>query len=64
MNLGTFEEMFQHESLVVFKCSIGEIDQMTLLRGAKGEEYADNFKTMLDSFAALVYSYYAIQMLS
>jgi len=50
---GSFEEMFHHESLVVFKCSIGEIDQMTLLRGAKGEDYATHFQTMLDSFAAL-----------
>ena len=51
---GTFEEVFQFENFVVFKCSIGEIDQMTLLRGAKGEDFANHFQSMLDAFTALV----------
>ena len=40
--------------MVVFKCDVGEIDQMTLLRGAKGEEYAGHFQSMLDALIALV----------
>ena len=50
---GTFEEVFQHANFVVFKCQLGAIDKITLLRGAKGEEFAGHFQAMLDAFAAL-----------
>ena len=45
--------MFSLHNFVVYKCNIGAIDKITLFRGAKGEDFANQFQTLLDTLSKL-----------
>ncbi|KAJ1402218.1 hypothetical protein B484DRAFT_424466, partial [Ochromonadaceae sp. CCMP2298] len=45
----TLEKVFQQDAFVVVRVQVVEVDKLMLLRGAKGEEFAANFESLLTS---------------
>mmetsp|Transcript_77869 Transcript_77869/g.152388 ORF Transcript_77869/g.152388 Transcript_77869/m.152388 type:complete len:151 (+) Transcript_77869:86-538(+) len=49
----TVQPKFQHGSYVVLRAEVRDVAPLTLVRFAKGDEFADSFKSLMDSLTHL-----------